>query len=490
MMKHLNEPVPDLAQLLSGVPQELKAIIDKSLAKQREYRFGSAKEMVKALEKVLFLLESGAPYGTAHVQTVPTHATSSPAQISAPRASIHVSAPQPAPAPARQTGIRPAYLYGGGAALLVLLVACVLAAVFIIPRMLPENANAASGSVAQKTDVVVLVVTDTPSSPPTTISEASATPTAEPTATTGPTATATPAVAPTATIPPGIPFVRINKIEVDDQNRYVVEYETAEYTEQLPGVHIHFFFNTVPPDQAGTPGKGPWILYGGPRPFTGYKTSDRPAEASQLCALVANANHSVQPDSGTCYPLPDVPTITARSEAACYAGPGEMYASTGLFKAGATALLTGLSIDALWLYVQNPDQLDSTCWIPTVSTFIQGDISQLSLVEAPPTPIANTMVVEITGVTKDSSGLLVVAFLVRNFEPSIPGIHIHFYFDTTPADQIGIGSSGSRKMYGGSSPFSGFTVAEIPAGATQICAIVANADHSVITNSGNCFALP
>jgi hypothetical protein len=96
--------------------------------------------------------------------------------------------------------------------------------------------------------------------------------------------------------------VRINSISLDG-DRYVVNYETYGYTETLPGTHIHFFFNTVSPDQAGVPGSGPWILYGGPRPFTGYGTGDR-GSASQMCALVANPDHSVIANSGNCANLP------------------------------------------------------------------------------------------------------------------------------------------------------------------------------------------
>lgn len=91
---------------------------------------------------------------------------------------------------------------------------------------------------------------------------------------------------------------------IDDQERYVVEYETFEFTELLPGMHIHFFFDSVAPENAGSPGSGPWYLYGGPRPFTGYRVSERPAAAMQMCALVANSNHSVQPNSGNCVDLP------------------------------------------------------------------------------------------------------------------------------------------------------------------------------------------
>jgi hypothetical protein len=105
-------------------------------------------------------------------------------------------------------------------------------------------------------------------------------------------------------VPPITPYVRILSIVVDAQQRYVVEYETYGYTEKLPGMHVHFFFNTVPPEQAGSPGAGPWIVYGGPRPFTKYAVSNRPASATQMCALVANSNHSVQAKSGNCVDLP------------------------------------------------------------------------------------------------------------------------------------------------------------------------------------------
>ena len=104
--------------------------------------------------------------------------------------------------------------------------------------------------------------------------------------------------------PPFTPFVRIINITIDDQQRYVVEYETYGYTEQLPDTHVHFFFNTVYQENAGVPGSGPWIVYGGPRPFTEYAVKDRPDAATQMCALVANSDHTIQLDSGNCLDLP------------------------------------------------------------------------------------------------------------------------------------------------------------------------------------------
>jgi hypothetical protein len=119
-----------------------------------------------------------------------------------------------------------------------------------------------------------------------------------------PTVTATPTLEPTATntLPPM--YVRINDITINQSNSYVVEYETFGYTEVLPGQHVHFFFDTVPVEEAGSPGPGNWYLYGGPRPFDKYRVSDRPQGATQMCALVANSNHTVIPETGNCFDLP------------------------------------------------------------------------------------------------------------------------------------------------------------------------------------------
>jgi hypothetical protein len=94
---------------------------------------------------------------------------------------------------------------------------------------------------------------------------------------------------------------------LDNNYYYVVDYEVHNYPEDVPGMHVHMFFDTVPPDQAGSPGSGPWKLTWGPYgdpPFMQYREADRPAGANQMCALVANPNHSVQPDSGNCVDLP------------------------------------------------------------------------------------------------------------------------------------------------------------------------------------------
>jgi hypothetical protein len=69
-------------------------------------------------------------------------------------------------------------------------------------------------------------------------------------------------------------------------------------------MHVHFFFDTVPPSQAGTPGGGPWRLYGGPSPYTEFPLAEKPAGATQMCILVAHPDHSVDQGTGNCVALP------------------------------------------------------------------------------------------------------------------------------------------------------------------------------------------
>jgi hypothetical protein len=131
-----------------------------------------------------------------------------------------------------------------------------------------------------------------------------------PTDTPAPTNTHTPAPLPTSTQPSTSSpyYVQITQITLQD-NAYVVSYETIGFVESVQGWHIHFFFDTVPPEQAGVPGAGPWILYYGPSPFTQYTVSDRPANATQMCARIANADHTLYMyagtlDTGNCVDLP------------------------------------------------------------------------------------------------------------------------------------------------------------------------------------------
>ena len=341
MMMHINDPVPDPKVVNPSVPDDLVAVINKALAKNPNERYQTAAEMAAALRKVSARLRSGfsaempvpnativeqapppIPAPDATVYEVPRRdpepdaATEGTVVENATRPSISTSTgsstgvaaagavesavakPVPAPVPPAPVpearAVKPKLAWPmlvGGAVVL----ACLLfGGIFLVNNFLNRGNTPATEPVVAP--VVDATETDTATQAP------ESTPTSE--ATSAPTLTPTITTTPTETVPPGIPFVRINSITIDDQERYIVEYETFEFTEIVPGVHIHFFFDSVAPENAGSPGSGPWYLYGGPRPFSGYRVAERPAAATQMCALVANANHSVQPDSGNCMDLP------------------------------------------------------------------------------------------------------------------------------------------------------------------------------------------
>lgn len=148
-------------------------------------------------------------------------------------------------------------------------------------------------------------------SPPASLAAASpsATPSPVPSPSPTPTPTAVPTPSPTP-VPTPTPTpagrqARITGITVSGAS-YAVAYEAFGFTPDIPGIrHVHFFFDTVAPTEAGIPAPSRnWILYDGPSPFKGYKLSDRPAKATKMCILVANHDHSVVQKTGNCMDLP------------------------------------------------------------------------------------------------------------------------------------------------------------------------------------------
>jgi outer membrane biosynthesis protein TonB len=133
--------------------------------------------------------------------------------------------------------------------------------------------------------------------------------TAAPLTTAAPSASTTVAL---ATPPPGAQFFsRIESISLNNE-KYVVTFKTFGFEPKLSGSnkHLHFFFDTVTPANAGAPGRGPWQIYPtaegviGSSPFTLLGVDNVPNGAHQLCVLVANADHSVIANTGNCMALP------------------------------------------------------------------------------------------------------------------------------------------------------------------------------------------
>ncbi len=107
----------------------------------------------------------------------------------------------------------------------------------------------------------------------------------------------------------------IDDIRVEGDS-YVVAYTTVGFEPLIDGGdeshHLHFFFDTVPLEQAGVPGTGPWVVWDlddtGQKLFRGeqaFRPSEGPPGATAICVTVATVGHAVDPGAtADCRPLP------------------------------------------------------------------------------------------------------------------------------------------------------------------------------------------
>lgn len=217
----------------------------------------------------------------------PPMVADTPAPPEPPEPPTRSRRPTPEPDPAGRATRRP-----------LVPIAAAVGAVALL-AVVAVGASALLGNAGGTPAPSIAVVSPSPSPSP----SPSLPPTPSPTPVATPTPSPTPTPVPTPTPTPAGRQARIVGITMSG-GRYVVDYDVFGYAPVLPGRHVHFFFDTVTPTQAGVPGKGPWILYAGPVPFKGYKVTDRPSAANQMCILVANTDHSVVQNTGNCMDLP------------------------------------------------------------------------------------------------------------------------------------------------------------------------------------------
>jgi serine/threonine protein kinase len=328
MMMHMNDPVPDLRQLQPDVPEPVVRVVERCLEKDPNRRYQSAAEMAGALKKVLADLQ-GLAAGTSAPGVVqvysPTIRQSSMHQMEASGPSAVPLGTDPKLSPgttatgAPSTGSlaapqRRKWLAAGGCAAALAIVACLAASAAVIAAQLWGGSGSSQAAALALVETQT-VVAQTRNALSTVVSAATqtagmvqvlptftSTPTPlPPTSTPSPTRTLDPNQ-PTP-IPPGTPYVLIVNVTLDGEN-YVVNYETLAFVESMTGRHIHFFFNTTSIEDAGLPGKGPYLMFVGPRPFREATIYDRPPDATQICAAVANPDHTIIPGSGNCFDLP------------------------------------------------------------------------------------------------------------------------------------------------------------------------------------------
>lgn len=329
MMMHINDPVPNPKNLNPDVPDELVAVINKALAKDPNERYQTAAQMAAALRNISTqvsstgvksspaatvmdvsplppvspgatmyeapvskgtVVESGplpTPYGTIVERDPYSNAARPGSGTNVGGTSIEGSAVRSqAPAPSAQqkkSGLVLPLVIGG-----LFGVGClIIGAIFLVSDFLGREPSS-------PTEPPLVLAANTEAPTATETSEITEVPTEIPTETAIP-------FTPTLTTP----YVVITGIRLD-AGVYVVDYDVHNFPDSS-NLHVHMFFNNIPPEQAGSPGSGPWKLtwgsYGDP-PFTQYIVSTRPSNATQMCALVANPNHSIQLSSGNCVDLP------------------------------------------------------------------------------------------------------------------------------------------------------------------------------------------
>ncbi len=119
--------------------------------------------------------------------------------------------------------------------------------------------------------------------------------------------------------------------------------------------------------------------------------------------------------------------------------------------------------------------------------------------------VETTPFVCMTSVSIDSSGALKATFEPTGFIPTVgsaPNRHIHFFFPTPSvlADERNAGISGSDRStwIAWDDPTFGPGFAQAPfqldeaveVGVTELCVLVAEADHVILPGSGNCVPIP
>lgn len=316
LMMHVHDPIPDVRKLNQDVPFGLVKVIEKALAKDKKDRYQSAEEFSAALRSVNLDEPAAVDHATEIAPPVPdvystmvdpqttgapiqnqTMPPIPPQQPAQNTRNWTAQAPYAPPLEKKRSGLSLPILIGGGLIGILLLGGIILVGGWLVRSQLPLP------TATQET--LFAAIENTEETPLGIIVTEEVTPTpiiGTPTATLAPTDTLVPTFTLTATVP-SEPYVRIDEIRIEN-GKYIVDYVTFGYTEILPGEHVHFFFNNIAPEQAGVGGSGPWYVWGGPRPFDGYKTSDRPSSATQMCALYAYPNHTIELNTGNCVDLP------------------------------------------------------------------------------------------------------------------------------------------------------------------------------------------
>ncbi|MEM7334273.1 MAG: protein kinase, partial [Chloroflexota bacterium] len=187
---HLNTQVPYIHEVHFGLPRGCEVVVEKSLAKQPELRYSSAKEMADALDQLsksppTVSYDEAPERDTAvppppiiklpHESPVPPdEETVSTEQSIIPDPPVHQEAPQP-----EKRGIPPILLWGGGLALFAILI---VGGILLMNRSRNSEVVETLPTVEIPAPVVETAVSNPPATAIPATSTASPAPTTEPTA--------------------------------------------------------------------------------------------------------------------------------------------------------------------------------------------------------------------------------------------------------------------------------------------------------------------
>jgi hypothetical protein len=85
---------------------------------------------------------------------------------------------------------------------------------------------------------------------------------------------------------------------------------------------------------------------------------------------------------------PSTPLIIADLDTNCRTGPDKVYPRVGYLLKGQQSTIQGRNDDNTWWYIENPGKPGTFCWAWSGSTHVQGNVSLLPVIAAPPTPTA------------------------------------------------------------------------------------------------------
>lgn len=280
--------------------------------------------------------------------------------------------------------------------------------------------------------------------------------------------------------------VMINGITQDGDD-FLVDFTTIDFTNSLVGLHTHFYFDTEQNDVTNK-------MHFGGSPY-GLPISSIDSGATQLCTIVGNSDHSINPGTGNCFTLPTVEDLSVTLNSAVLNNTTvEVDFTTNYFVSAPSDFHVNFYFDtelpsstAREYYSTSPYTFDVSEY-PAGATQICGivaddsniTVSNSSTCTALPTP-PTPKTAGITGITEVGTDFE-TAFTISGFTNTLGGDYTRFYFDTET-------SSITDKEFFGTSPFT-LPISNVPSGATQLCVIVVETGTGPIPGSGNCFNLP